>query len=714
MRLSFGLAVGVVTDLLTAIGAGDNMALRMQAFPASGTWVVPSNVHTITILAIGAGSGGAGGGGGASVGTGGGGAGTGGNNGIATSTTMPVTPGETLTITVGAGGAGGAAGAAAGAGGVGANGGETIIAGALATITVPGGCAISTNGGATRAGGAGLNAGNGPAGAAASQFTATATILPVSQVSGDNPGQAGGAGTTNATGGGGGAGGSGAAQRGGATYASTAAVPAAAGAGGTPTLYSLAGAAADLLGLFCTDHARHLAARAALAARCRSSGRTAWMPEATGGGGGGGGGGRLLGRCGRGRRQGRQGRERLRGDLLPGGVNVGRDDDHHPESGRACPCDRRDGVRRRRRGYRHREDSRGPVAAARDQRSSSPAPRATVTDDTAAIQATLNALVALGGGTCYFPRGTYKVTASLVIASNGIALRGAGRTSSKILYQGATAAITAVAIAQPPGTTFAGGSGVAYGVFEDLGIDLTGATVGTNGIDLVFGCVYTAFRRLTFTVNANAGNGIVIRGVNPATPLVANGMQFFNVVEEIDDEGVAQPSGSLLCLAGANIADARANANRVSSLSCNLFPIGIRINGAGNSWRGCTFQNAGIAVQLEGNQTNEQRLPGQLLRLPDAGGDPEHHRGRWQRRRGDVDRGRWLGERHGRGGRASAGEWESALLHHRRLSDDSRAARDPPVQERRLHHGAGAGAERAGRQRRRVGQRIRATLRRLA
>mgnify|MGYP000971904125 CR=1 FL=1 len=47
------------------------------------------------------------------------------------------------------------------------------------------------------------------------------------------------------------------------------------------------------------------------------------------------------------------------------------------------------------------------------------------TDDTEAIQSAIDAAIAAGGGTVYFPKGTYKLTASLVVASaNGIALEG--------------------------------------------------------------------------------------------------------------------------------------------------------------------------------------------------------------------------------------------------------------------------------------------------
>lgn len=66
------------------------------------------------------------------------------------------------------------------------------------------------------------------------------------------------------------------------------------------------------------------------------------------------------------------------------------------------------------------------------------------TDDTAAIQAALNYVNAVGGGTLYFPEGYYKISAYLTILRN-TAMVGAGRTSTKLVCShagggGATAA----------------------------------------------------------------------------------------------------------------------------------------------------------------------------------------------------------------------------------------------------------------------------------
>lgn len=72
-----------------------------------------------------------------------------------------------------------------------------------------------------------------------------------------------------------------------------------------------------------------------------------------------------------------------------------------------------------------------------------------VTDDTAAIQSAINALIAAGGGTLYFPPGTYKITGQLLIDLSAnvtrfggrIHILGAGMPATCIKATGAFAAI---------------------------------------------------------------------------------------------------------------------------------------------------------------------------------------------------------------------------------------------------------------------------------
>ncbi len=59
-----------------------------------------------------------------------------------------------------------------------------------------------------------------------------------------------------------------------------------------------------------------------------------------------------------------------------------------------------------------------------------------ISDDTAAIQSAINAVVAAGGGLVFFPAQTFKITAALVInmgvATSGLSLMGCGRGASQI------------------------------------------------------------------------------------------------------------------------------------------------------------------------------------------------------------------------------------------------------------------------------------------
>lgn len=55
-----------------------------------------------------------------------------------------------------------------------------------------------------------------------------------------------------------------------------------------------------------------------------------------------------------------------------------------------------------------------------------------VTDDTAAIQAAIDAAEAAGGGRVVFPDGTYRISDTLIIDSDGVSLEGVGVTASTI------------------------------------------------------------------------------------------------------------------------------------------------------------------------------------------------------------------------------------------------------------------------------------------
>lgn len=72
-----------------------------------------------------------------------------------------------------------------------------------------------------------------------------------------------------------------------------------------------------------------------------------------------------------------------------------------------------------------------------------------VTDDTAAIQAAIDAAEATGGGTAYVPVGTYKITASLTIQADSVSLVGAGFGSVLSASVAITGSVVSVGIASP-------------------------------------------------------------------------------------------------------------------------------------------------------------------------------------------------------------------------------------------------------------------------
>ena len=114
-----------------------------------------------------------------------------------------------------------------------------------------------------------------------------------------------------------------------------------------------------------------------------------------------------------------------------------------------------------------------------------------VTDDTAAIQAALNAAFSAGGGVVSLPGGVYATSAALVIPGSNVVLRGAGWNT--IIQPQAGATYDAVTLPLPPNNTVTGYVAQYVGI-GDLMIDcshMTGTVVGQgNGIHF-FGARYS-------------------------------------------------------------------------------------------------------------------------------------------------------------------------------------------------------------------------------
>jgi hypothetical protein len=267
-------------------------------FAASGTYVVPQDVNSLRYLGVSAAPGGASGGGGCSNGQGGGSGGTSGNGGFVATATLPVVPGETLTIVIGVGGAGAPSANADADGTIGGNPTATTITGSLfgtISLAAPYNITSPTAGTSPRYGqkGTALAGGAAPATPSSSGgqqlgFDYT-SIVEVGMT-------AGGAGAAHAAGGGGGGGGSVTNQKGMFSQLTTSNVNASGTVGGTAPIVTIVG---NPFGLFAMPATLPRGGAGGATGVNGSDGQSSTTPG-VGGAGGGGGGGNAAGAAGRG------------------------------------------------------------------------------------------------------------------------------------------------------------------------------------------------------------------------------------------------------------------------------------------------------------------------------------------------------------------------------------------------------------------------------
>ncbi len=137
-----------------------------------------------------------------------------------------------------------------------------------------------------------------------------------------------------------------------------------------------------------------------------------------------------------------------------------------------------------------------------------------VTDDTAAIQAAINACQASGGGVVYFPEGTYLISATLSITADDVHLIGSGYATHITVVAGATFDMIATGI---PAVEGAVGYTRHYISVEKMWLDYNGG-VGTvagqgNGIHF-YGARYSSIRDIRVTSCPNWA--VVLDGDNTA------------------------------------------------------------------------------------------------------------------------------------------------------------------------------------------------------
>jgi len=174
------------------------------------------------------------------------------------------------------------------------------------------------------------------------------------------------------------------------------------------------------------------------------------------------------------------------------------------------------------------------------------------TDDTAAIQATIAAATAAGGGTVVFPDGTYKITSAIVVAASGVRLLGTGQatlkayTASQDIVQvgSATTQYANMAVENltlAAGTTKSGGAAVALqnAVYTRLqSLTITNQYRGIDAYDKTFG---TFISEAVITGSVESGIRYTTTGISSAS----NGLFLNNCVLD-------NPTGSQPTVAGIN------------------------------------------------------------------------------------------------------------------------------------------------------------------
>lgn len=156
------------------------------------------------------------------------------------------------------------------------------------------------------------------------------------------------------------------------------------------------------------------------------------------------------------------------------------------------------------------------------------------TDDTAAINTAIAAVVALGGGIIYFAPGTYKITAAISLSS-AVSIYGSGSASCKITQATAGAAVLTLASTASTVTidsfTLLHSSAASAGVPEVTAANST-KTRFTN-------CVFGSSSRFT-------DHGISISTAGTATELSVDSCVFINTITGIRDLRTTAPAQPLL------------------------------------------------------------------------------------------------------------------------------------------------------------------------
>lgn len=126
-----------------------------------------------------------------------------------------------------------------------------------------------------------------------------------------------------------------------------------------------------------------------------------------------------------------------------------------------------------------------------------------IRDDSAAVQATIDAIATNGGGTVFFPTGRYLIKSTIVIPWQAYQLKLQGSGYSSVLLLGSDTNL--ISFSLPPS-----GQALSQTVIEDLHFD--GNSRSTGNLVNIVGVSVAYVRGCLFTNIPAAGNGVYING----------------------------------------------------------------------------------------------------------------------------------------------------------------------------------------------------------
>ncbi len=215
-----------------------------------------------------------------------------------------------------------------------------------------------------------------------------------------------------------------------------------------------------------------------------------------------------------------------------------------------------------------------------------------IADDTVAIQAAVDAVVAAGGGIVLIPAGNYKTSATISITGHHVNIHGAGKTATTILPTGPLAGFSFAASPHP----------INNGVIENLTVKFTVAGAGNIGID-ASNSTLGRFRNVLAWLSAGPDS---ITGFLLTEDSTGNG-PYYNIFDGCDVVG--RGTGSVGFHFASSGSFHGANANIVNGGHITLCDYAFNIqNGGMNVIDGVATESIGIAHYNFGAHATNNRI----------------------------------------------------------------------------------------------------------